>query len=189
MQSFVSYSVSEPTKLKSKFLLTCSVINILLFPICVGLEVAYPYMYQGIWGSIAFFFAGILGFSTSYTPEKLLLWATLVFSFFSVVTATISCMISSFGNAHGYSDCIYVWNSTHNHSERICSDYYYPKTQIVLLVAEFVAVINNLVIMILCSRIICNCCKPIAPPIPIVAVHRNVHNAQQQTPIYSTEEQ
>jgi hypothetical protein len=64
--------------------------------------------------------------------------------------------------------------------------YNHPITQLALAITCFVAIINNIIVTVLCSKIICKCCRKSGnSTIPIaVAVHNNPH--QHQTPMMWT---
>ncbi|XP_046463163.1 uncharacterized protein LOC124209266 [Daphnia pulex] len=86
---------SARVKSQSNFLLTCSIVNILIFPLCVGLE--GPLIGQGVWGSIPFIVAGLTGFSASYKPTRPMVISTTIFSSLSVCLALISGCITLAG--------------------------------------------------------------------------------------------
>nr|CAH0100498.1 unnamed protein product [Daphnia galeata] len=73
-----SAPVSPTSTLKSTFLLTCSIINILVLPICsVRLSFLQKTEIDGIFdlpeikiALIPFMLTGLLGFSTSYTMKR-----------------------------------------------------------------------------------------------------------------------
>jgi hypothetical protein len=70
----LSNSVPQPAKFKSKFLLTCSVINILLFPLCVGLEVRVILSIIGLTQfkkKMQFNFYWLQGSKSIYSPRRM----------------------------------------------------------------------------------------------------------------------
>ena len=60
--------------------------------------------------------------------------------------------------------------------------YNHPITQLALAITCFVAIINNIIVTVLCSKIICKCCsKSVNSTIPIAAaVHNNPYQHQTQ---------
>ncbi|XP_046655794.1 uncharacterized protein LOC124349351 [Daphnia pulicaria] len=170
MQPDPESSPKSRVKSQSNFLLICSIVNILIFPLCVGLEAGRLVAGQGVWGSITFFVAGLLGFSASYKPTKPMIISTTVFSSLSICFALISGCITWAG---AFRDCIYFQNYP-----GVC---FFRVNPLVLTFANLVSFVNNIIVTVVLSKLVCKCCASSDSSVPVPLV---VHNPPQPTPMW-----
>lgn len=143
----------KTVNVKTGLLRLFSIINILIYSLCVGLEAVHPYIGQGIWGSSIHLISGLVGFSGSYRPTKMRLSWVLTFSCLSIMFALI---VSGLSWA-GYTDC-HHYDSEYDPDIDICKK---PISQLALLVVNIVALIFSLVSVIVVARPLC--CAPPQP--------------------------
>ncbi|KAI9559784.1 hypothetical protein GHT06_013790 [Daphnia sinensis] len=147
----------KTVNVKTGLLRLFSIVNILIYALCVGLEAVHPYVGQGIWGSSVHMMSGLVGFSGSYRPTKIRLSWVLAFSCLSIMFALI---VSGLSWA-GYTDCDH-YHSEYDPDIDICIK---PVSQLALMVVNVVALVFSLASVIVVARPLC--CAPPQPHNPV----------------------
>ncbi|XP_046655798.1 uncharacterized protein LOC124349352 [Daphnia pulicaria] len=179
MESDPESAPKSQGKIRSNFLLTCSIINILISSLCERffLEDSWrPLIGQNKWGSITYIVAGLLGFSASYKPTRPIIISTTVFSSLSICFALISGCITL---AQGFSQCPTTYFPSPSGNNGVC---YFQVKQLVLAIVNLVSFVNNVIVIVLLSRVfVCKCCLSADSSVPVQLV---VQNPPQPTPMW-----
>ncbi|XP_046655770.1 uncharacterized protein LOC124349333 [Daphnia pulicaria] len=139
-------------KINEGLLRLFSVFNILLYNVCIGLEVVYPYLGQGIWGSSIHMVSGLLGFGASYRPTRTRLSFVMAFSCLSILFGFIVSGLSWAG--YTYCDPYYSYEN-HKDGVYIVGDCPRPASQLALMIVNIVAIVISSFVVALVSNPLC----------------------------------